>query len=71
MFRRRYAKGSLEQSPVASQRHGFVTILHVQLVIDALRLGPDGVDRDHELTRDFGIREASRKQTQDFALAAT
>ncbi len=68
---RRCAKGSLEQFPVVRCADRFVTILHAQLAIDAARLGPDGIDRDHELGRDFGIREASRKQAQDFALAST
>ena len=71
MFSWRFTKGSLEQSPLASHCHSFVTILHIQLVIDAARLGPDGVNRDHELSSDLCIREASRKPPQDFALAAT
>ena len=68
---RRCAKGSLEQFPGVRRGDRFVTILHAQLAIDAARLGPDGIDRDDELGRDFGIREASRKQAQDFALAST
>ena len=71
MFSWRSTKGSLEQSPLASQCYSFVTILHVQLVIDASRLCPDGVDRDHELGSDFCIREASRTPPQDFALAVS
>ena len=61
----------LQQSPVASQRHGFVTILRIQLLIDAARLGPDGVDRDHQLGSDLCIGETSRKQAKNFALAVS
>jgi hypothetical protein len=48
-------EGSLEQLPLASQGYRFVTILHVQLVIDAARLCSDGIDRDDQLGSDFGI----------------
>src|SRR5258708_36705147 len=65
---RRCAKGSLEQFPGVRRGDRFVTILHVQLAIDAVRLGPDGIDRDHELGRDFAIREASPKSPQAFPL---
>ncbi len=64
-------EGSLEQPPLMRLCDRFVTILHVQLVVDAAGLGPDGVDRDHELGSDFGIGKASSKPPQDFALAST
>ncbi len=54
---------------MARQRHRFVTILRVQLVIDAARLGPDRVDRDHQFGSDLCIGETSRKQAENFALA--
>ena len=63
-------KDSLEQSPLVGQSDRFVTILHVQLLVDAAGLGPDGINRDHQFGSDFGIGEASRKPLQDFALAS-
>jgi len=41
----------------------------VQLAIQALYLGLDRIERDHQFAGDFPRRKASSQQTQDFVLA--
>jgi hypothetical protein len=62
---------SSEEFPVPRCGKRFFPVVHLQFVIEASRVGSDGVDGDDEFLRYLGIGETSGEQAQDLSLTTT
>ena len=65
------ARGRGEQAEYAGSLDGLAAVVGVELGVEMLEVGLDGVDRHVQLARDFLVGEVGRQVAQDpqFALA--
>ena len=59
---------SLQQTEFFGAADGRPTIIHPEFGVDVLCLGPDGIERHHALTSDFGTAHFGAEQPEHVEL---